>query len=357
MNDMGVTLHDLSVADAVEIGAEIRSASVGAASMEEVANMIVRTLWEWMTPIDVEPSCVLVRCFVTNEGVRLPSSLARVADHDANSAPDSQHLVLLATEGIEAAWCDRRQSLTHRVIPLASEEMIATYPMVSRMFRQFGVPISALLDRSIGSFVDPKERAFGVFHVEDALDSPYVPDQEFIRDYEVKSVLAVGGPLPTGDIFAVLIFSRHQVSREVAALLQPLALSMKLAFLPVLNRVFANEQSPERARPSAEASLSVEASTLRSLLAVQEELLCGRYRMMESALSDNADSELTPRENQILRLVATGATNKQIASNLALTAGTVKWHLYNLFQKLAVETRTEAVIVAQQRGLVPASDS
>lgn len=70
--------------------------------------------------------------------------------------------------------------------------------------------------------------------------------------------------------------------------------------------------------------------------------------------------ELSERELEILRLVATGATNQQIALALTISVNTVKAHLRNIFAKLGVESRTEATLCAIQRGLVevdrPVSD-
>ena len=62
--------------------------------------------------------------------------------------------------------------------------------------------------------------------------------------------------------------------------------------------------------------------------------------------------QLTPRELAVLRLLAFGMTNKEIAERLDITDGTVKVHLTNLFQKLNASTRTEAVATAIRRGLV-----
>jgi two-component system NarL family response regulator len=62
--------------------------------------------------------------------------------------------------------------------------------------------------------------------------------------------------------------------------------------------------------------------------------------------------QLTPRELSVLRLLANGHSNKEIASTLAISERTVKTHLGHLFEKLGVTSRTEAVRVATRRGLV-----
>jgi len=62
--------------------------------------------------------------------------------------------------------------------------------------------------------------------------------------------------------------------------------------------------------------------------------------------------QLTARELDVLRLVAHGKANKEIAKELDITDGTVKVHLTNLFQKLSVTSRTEAIAAAIRRGLV-----
>lgn len=62
--------------------------------------------------------------------------------------------------------------------------------------------------------------------------------------------------------------------------------------------------------------------------------------------------DLTEREIEIIQLVATGATNRQIASKLFISVNTVKVHLRNIFSKLGVQSRTEATVLAIQEGLV-----
>ena len=61
---------------------------------------------------------------------------------------------------------------------------------------------------------------------------------------------------------------------------------------------------------------------------------------------------LTPREREILRLLALGERNRDIAAQLWISEGTVKFHLTNLYQKLDVTTRTQAVHEARRRGVL-----
>lgn len=63
-------------------------------------------------------------------------------------------------------------------------------------------------------------------------------------------------------------------------------------------------------------------------------------------------TELTRREEDVLHLLSKGHCNKLIARELGIAPGTVKAHLKSLLSKLDVSTRTQAVIVASQRGLL-----
>lgn len=61
---------------------------------------------------------------------------------------------------------------------------------------------------------------------------------------------------------------------------------------------------------------------------------------------------LTDREHEVLRLLDTGASNPQIAKALFVTEATVKTHLVHIFAKLGVDSRSRAVAVARERGLL-----
>lgn len=71
-----------------------------------------------------------------------------------------------------------------------------------------------------------------------------------------------------------------------------------------------------------------------------------RARAARSPSIPRADVDLTEREWDVLTLVATGKTNKEIGALLLISADTVRTHLQNVFTKLGVHTRTAAVAKA-----------
>ena len=61
---------------------------------------------------------------------------------------------------------------------------------------------------------------------------------------------------------------------------------------------------------------------------------------------------LTPRETEVMRCVATGLSNQQIAEKLIVSEGTVKIHVHNIYRKLGITNRVDLTLYAQKRGLV-----
>jgi len=76
-------------------------------------------------------------------------------------------------------------------------------------------------------------------------------------------------------------------------------------------------------------------------------------RLVERMRRPEASVVLTARETDVLRLVATGHSNKQVATALGIGESTVKTHLLKVFEKLGVADRTRAVTLAMERGLLP----
>jgi len=65
-----------------------------------------------------------------------------------------------------------------------------------------------------------------------------------------------------------------------------------------------------------------------------------------------AASQLTPREIDLVRMVASGLRNKEIAARLFITEGTVKTHLHNIYRKLQLQTRVAVRQYAEDKGLI-----
>ena len=72
---------------------------------------------------------------------------------------------------------------------------------------------------------------------------------------------------------------------------------------------------------------------------------------VERGARDSGEA-LTPREVEVLRLIAEGLGNKQIAARLAISEHTVKFHVASVFAKIRASTRAEAVMIGARRGLI-----
>jgi len=76
-------------------------------------------------------------------------------------------------------------------------------------------------------------------------------------------------------------------------------------------------------------------------------------RLLRHVQRDEKDSNaLTPRELEVLRLVAEGLSNREMATRLFVTERTIKFHVSSLLNKLDAENRTDAVRIAVRRGLI-----
>jgi NarL family two-component system response regulator YdfI len=87
------------------------------------------------------------------------------------------------------------------------------------------------------------------------------------------------------------------------------------------------------------------APAAESLAAVYDD----RALEVETGLSE----EITSRETEVLRMVAEGLVNKDIATRLGISEHTVKFHISSILDKFGASTRTEAVALGIRRGLIP----
>lgn len=237
-------LSGFSLSDMTRFGVELRKQSTDAATMEEVADRVVRLLHEKLRSPNGERACALVRTFVTLPYSELQpdqQAFARQVLPDIEGSPDVKCLTLLATAGNEPQWNSRRQSTGHQALPLPSEESIARSPMISQLIRQLNIDVSELLRPRAGVMLDDSQHTFNVFHVPNAVDSPIIPAQsEFVKPFGIRSVLGFGGLLLPGELFATILFAQTPISRDVAERFKTLALNVKVALLPFTGeRVFS----------------------------------------------------------------------------------------------------------------------
>lgn len=222
--------------DMTRCGIDLRKIGAGCGSMEETGARIVRYLYQALRDQSLEqPACALVRMFVTLPFDALEKGQQDFATRILGAAPDlpsMKCLTLIATAGELPDWNSRHTSQGHQALPLPSAEAVSRSPMIAQLIRQLGVEISALLSDS-GLLIDASQHTFNVFYIGDALGSPFIPaQQEFVVPHGVRSVIGFGGVLPSGELFATILFSKTHIPREVADLFKTLALNVKVALLP-----------------------------------------------------------------------------------------------------------------------------
>jgi DNA-binding NarL/FixJ family response regulator len=109
--------------------------------------------------------------------------------------------------------------------------------------------------------------------------------------------------------------------------------------------VLASDSGP------AELAAAIRAVHCR-LLAGTPQLLSALFATQRSLPPDELAERLSPRESEVLGLIATGLANKQIAWELGVSEHTVKFHTSSIYAKLGVTNRTEAVRRGIERGLL-----
>jgi two-component system, NarL family, response regulator len=105
----------------------------------------------------------------------------------------------------------------------------------------------------------------------------------------------------------------------------------------------------------AQAYLVKGMSHVKLLEAIRSVKAGGQYfpRSIRNSVPENLNrSALSPRELDILHLIVKGLSNQEIAEALNITRGTVKWHVNIILRRLHVNDRTQAVVIAAQRGIV-----
>ena len=131
------------------------------------------------------------------------------------------------------------------------------------------------------------------------------------------------------------------------------------ALLPMAQAMSAAAEAVDRRRAVSD---TLEGSVRISAGAAMSRFLCNRVALLLDGM-DTADlaeqpsrrttglPQVSPREAEVARLLCGGLSNRDVAKSLSMAPDTVKWHLKNIFGKLGVSNRTQAVLRLQEIGL------
>lgn len=208
--------------------------------MEAVAHGVVDGLFATLVDHEGQPACALVRLYVTARLDALEPRLQGLARNvpGLGLGVDTRCLTLLGTAGLLPAWNDRRTSERHQVIPLSDEELVTRLPMVAGLLGGLGIEPASVVRPDPADNQARAGRRYDLFFVPEAANSPSVPDAGFVERYGIRSTLGFGGVLPSGELFAVLLFTRVALTQAVADLLRTLALTVQALVMPHTYRVF-----------------------------------------------------------------------------------------------------------------------
>jgi len=228
---MPYDLTTFGLGEMLKCSPRLRETATGAATFELAAQRVCRFLYDELRSPEGERQCALVRCYKTNEFGSLDpelQSFVRTVMGFRQPWPEMKCLTLMSTVGQTAAWNSRHNSRGHKAIPLPSPEIIEKAPMISQLIKEFGLEVSSVIEPSAEVVRELAGKRHGVFHVENALGSPYIPAQEdFVVRFGIQSVLGFGGLLVNGDLFAVILFTTVHVSEATADRFRTLALDVK----------------------------------------------------------------------------------------------------------------------------------
>ena len=291
-------MYDLtafSLKDMTTCGAALRRQGEGATSMEEVADRTVRYLYDQLVDPAGDRATALVRFFITRPYNELDETLQQHVNGFLNHPPDDPDLkcqTLLATVGDNPDWHSRHNSRYYKVHPL-SKEIVDINPMFGQVSEMFGIALDQAVDPDPGLLIDLEQRTYNIFHVPDAVNNFYIPDQAyFVRPYGIRSVLGFFGMLPSGNLFSVVLFAKVVIGREMTDYFRPLALNVKMAILPFDDTAVFAADSPPAATPAQEiARFRSQSAGLNQLLEVHERVVREQSERITQMVAEVAVAE------------------------------------------------------------------
>ena len=201
---------------------------IGDLSNSEVTcQYILTSLFETFVDTQGEKEIALCRFFKSCKRNELPKDIDEYLEKAFPNSYTDKYLALCGTYGTLREWCDRKKSKNYKAFPI-NNKVVDSLPMMSALFDQIGIRLGELKEIDNKLLLDTDNHDFDVFWVENAKNSQYIPKQEsFIIPHKIKSVVGFGGKFSNGNVYAVIIFSKVHISREIAALFKSLAPAIK----------------------------------------------------------------------------------------------------------------------------------
>ncbi|GAA4547792.1 helix-turn-helix transcriptional regulator [Pseudonocardia xishanensis] len=275
---------------------------------------------------------------------------------DSRSQEDDQVVLLLGQAGTELAlWRgDRAEALRRAETALADLRRILPHHLASIALAALG--LAALEPGDDG---DPADRAAALLAAaEDAATrgiarsgSVGVEGRAWSARARAEAARVRGGDDPALWTTVVEAFGYGEPYRRAQALLRRAEAALRAAGA-------ADRSVAARLREAAAADLAEAHATAVELgagplaAAVRE---TADHAGAPTVAPEGRSGPLTPREHAVLRLVAEGRTNRQVGEVLYISEKTVSVHLSRVMAKLGAASRTEAVAVGYERGLIPIS--
>ncbi len=235
---MQIKIKELTLTNIFELSQFIKERCKGLSSLEEIAQELMNTFCQVFSTDNGKSAFVLSRFFKSCIYEELPDDIKIYIQHQEGKeevSAQNRYLTLLGTTGDLEEWKCRKTSKGHQVLPLYDYQTTNNIPMLSALFSQIGFDISEVVkpDKNIIiNKINKEEYDFGVFCVEEARGSKLIPKQaEFVEPFGIKSVIGFGGVYKTGNIYAIIVFSREKISSEKAKMFLSLNPSVKLTTL------------------------------------------------------------------------------------------------------------------------------